>query len=47
MAEGHFHDSAIQGSVIFAWVLGFGLLWNLIKTRNNDTAVGKAMALFY
>jgi hypothetical protein len=47
MPDGHIHDSVIQGSVIFGWVLAFGLIWNLVKVRKNQSAIGKAMSLFY
>lgn len=45
--DGHIHDSAIQGSVVFGFVLLFGLAWRLTQMRYHDKAAGKAMAIFY
>lgn len=45
--EGHIHDSALQGSVVFALVLLFGLAWHLVAMHTADKPAGKAMSIFY
>ena len=45
--DGHIHDSFIQGSVIFAFVLLFGLAWHLASTKIADKPLGQAMHFFY
>lgn len=51
--QGHVHDSALFGLIVFAWVLLFGLGWNLAEIHlvsangEKKQILGKAMANFY
>lgn len=45
--NGHVHDSFIQGSIIFAFVLLFGLAWHLIAAHTHESGFGKAMSVIY
>jgi hypothetical protein len=51
--DGHIHNSLVQGSVIFAWVLLFGFVYHQGRARlvrsdgEKRQALGKALANFY
>jgi hypothetical protein len=43
----HVHDSALQGAIIFTFVILFGIAWRLIASHLHDKPIGKAMGFAY
>lgn len=43
----HVHDSALQGAIIFAFVVLFGTLWRIVAMHLAESPIGKAMAIMY
>lgn len=43
----HVHIGALQGVIVFAYVLIFGFMWRLAAALLADSRVGQAMSWLY